>query len=260
MSIVATVARIYECDDELMYKNKPARKPGQALDTVPLRTIPEAAQYLAIDAWTLLDWYSKRDAILKPSGWYGEAQAFALLSFRDIEEAYKVHLLRTKFHYSMQYIRKALVHARLESKSDHPLIDEKMLAFDCLALYMRGRGRRTSHVIALGEQRPLYIPEVVDTWGKRIIADSKGRTKQIFPWRFAANDDVSRPVSLEPDVLSGTLVVTGTRIPVKVLQGRNQAGESPEHLAKDYGVDLEIVKQALAHFDQKTPRTVRSVS
>jgi len=260
MSIVATVARIYECNDELMYKNKPARKPGQALDTVPLRTIPEAAQYLAIDAWTLLDWYSKRDAILKPSGWYGEAQAFALLSFRDMEEAYKVHLLRTKFHYSMQYIRKALVHARLESKSDHPLIDQKIIAFDCLALQMRGRGRRRRHMIALGSVRPFYIPEVVETWGKRIIADSKGRTRQMFPWRFAENDDVSRPVSLEPDVMSGTLVVTGTRIPVKVLQGCSQAGTSPEKIAQDYAIDLDIVKQALSHFDKKTPRTVRPVS
>jgi uncharacterized protein (DUF433 family) len=260
MSIVTNIARFYECDDLMLYKNRPALKPGQPLDTLPLRTIPEAAQYLAIDAWTLLDWYSKRDAILKPSGWYGEAQAFALLSFRDMEEAYKVHLLRTKFQYSMQYIRRALVHARLESKSDHPLIDEKMLAFDCLALYKRAQGRRPRHVIALGSKRPLYIPEVVETWGKRIIADSNGRTTQMFPWRFAAKDDISRPVSLEPDVLSGTLVVTGTRIPVKVLQGRNQAGESSAQLAKDYGIELDIVKQALAHFDKQTSRTVRSIS
>jgi uncharacterized protein (DUF433 family) len=260
MPIDTVGARAYECDDLMLHKHKPVRQPGQELDTLPLRTIPEAAQYLAIDEGTLLSWYSKRQAILKPSGWYGEAHAFALLSFRDMEEAYKVHLLRTKFHYSMQYIQKALAQARLESKSEHPLIDEKMLAFDCLALYMKGRGRRHSHVIALGEQRPLYIPEVVETWGKRIIADSKGRTKQMFPWRFAAKDETSRPVSLEPDVLSGTLVITGTRIPVAVLQGRNQAGESPEQLAKDYDIDLLILKQALAHFDQKTSRTVRSIS
>ena len=260
MSITATVARIYECDDLMLYKKKPSREPGQALDDLPTRTIPEAAQYLAIDPWRLLDWYSKRNAVLKPSGWYGEAQAFALLSFRDMEEAYKVYLLRTKFHYSMQYIRAALVQARRESKSDHPLIDEKMIAFDCLALYMRGRGRRKRHVIALGADRPLYIPEVIDTWGKRIVSDSKGRTKQIFPWRFAEKDDDSRPVSIQPDVMSGRLVVTGTRLPVNVLAQRKQEGETVEHIAKDYGLDPIQVRQALQHFGQKASRTVRSIS
>jgi hypothetical protein len=34
--------------------------------------------------------------VLKPSGWYGDVQAFALLSFENLEEAYKVHLLRTQ--------------------------------------------------------------------------------------------------------------------------------------------------------------------
>jgi len=260
MALVATVSRIFECDDSMLYKHKPTRQPGQKLETLPTYTIPEAAQYLAIDPWTLLDWYSKRDAILKPSGWYGEAQAFALLSFRDLEEAYKVYLLRTKFGYSMQYLRKALVHARLESKSDHPLIDQKMIAFDCLALFKRGVGRRTRHVIALGSHKSLYIPEVVDTWGKRIVADSKGRTKQIFPWRFAKTDDESRPVSIQPDVMSGRLVVAGTRIPVNVLARRNRDGETVEEIAKDYGLNPRLVTKALIHFDKEASRTVRSIS
>lgn len=244
----------------MLYRNKPTRQPGQELDTLPTYTIPEAAEYLAIDPWKLLDWYSKRDAVLKPSGWYGEAQAFALLSFRDLVEAYKVYLLRTKFGYSMQYIRRALVEARLESKSDHPLIAEKLIAFDCLALYKRAKGRRKRHVIALGSERPLYIPEVVDTWGKRIVADSKGRTKQIFPWRFAETDDESRPVSIQPDVMSGRLVVTGTRIPVNVLAKRKKDGETVKDIAKDYGLDPRLVEKALLHFDQKASRTLRPIS
>src|SRR6266404_5947117 len=231
----------------MLYKNKPARKVGQDLRSLPTYTIPEAADYLAIDPWTLLDWYSKREPVLKPSGWYGEAQAFAMLSFQDLEEAYKLHLLRTKFGYTMQYLRKALADARQESKSDHPLIDPKcrLYVFDRLAMEKRGRGRRGQTMIPLGSKhKPFYIGEVVRTWGKRIVADSKGQTKQIFPWRFAATDDESRPVSIQPDVMSGRLVVTGTRIPVRVLVTRMQAGEGAEHLAKDYGISPQIVKKA----------------
>jgi uncharacterized protein (DUF433 family) len=247
----------------MLYKHKPTLESGQDVRTLPTYTIPEAAEYLAIDAWTLLDWYSKRDPVLKPSGWYGDVQAFALLSFENLEEAYKVHLLRTKFGYSMQYLRKALADARRESKSDHPLVDRKcrLYIYDHLALETGGRGRRPRRMVALGARhKPLYIGEVVKTWGKRIVTDSKGRTKQIFPWRFAAKDEDSRPVSLQPDVMSGRLVVTGTRIPVRVLASRVHAGETLDHVAKDYGISRELVKKALVHFATQAQRTVRTIS
>ena len=248
--------------EDLVFKHKPTREPGQDIRTLPTYTIPEAASYLAIDAWTLLNWYSKRDPILTPFPvGMGTVGPFALLSFRDLEEAYKLHLLRTKFGYSMQYLCRALADARQLSKSEHPLIDSRIIVFDRLALQLPGRGKKSAKTIALGStHKPLYIGEVVETWGKRIIPDKKGQPKQIFPWRFARQDDVSRPVSLEPDVMSGRLVVTGTRIPVTVLSYRNAAGETPESLALDYGINVDIVRKALAHFDQEDKRSVRSVS
>lgn len=240
----------------MLYKNKPALKSGQDLRTLPTYTIPDAAENLAIDPWTLLSWYSKRDPVLKPSGWYGEAEAFALLTFHDMEEAYKVHMLRTRYGYSMQYIRQALADARKESKSDHPLIHPKyrFYAFDRLAMEIPKRGRKSAaKMIPLASSdRALFIGEVVKAWGKRIVVDREGRTKQIFPWRFAARDEESRPVSIQPDVLSGRLVVTGTRIPVRVLASRIRGGETLSRVAKDYGIDPDLIKKALVHFEQKT--------
>lgn len=250
-------------DDPMMYRHKPSLEPGQDLRTLPMYTVPEAAEYLAIDQWTLLDWYSKRDPVLKPSGWYGEAQKFALLSFQDLDEAYKLHLLRTKFGYSMQYLRHALRDARQQSGSDHPLSQKSkyIYVFNCLAMEFPKRGRSSGRMVPLGDsQLPLYIGEVVKAWGQRIIEDRKGRTKQIFPWRFAEKDEDSRPVSLEPDVMSGRLVVTGTRIPVNVLFKRKEEGETVEHIAKDYGLPTDLVRKALIHFDQKASRTVHPVS
>jgi len=255
MALVASISRIYECKEEMLYKNKPALKSGQDPRTLPTYTIPEAAEYLAIDPWTLLSWYSKREPVLKPSGWYGEADAFALLTFHDIEEAYKVHMLRTRYGYSMQYIRQALAEARKESKSDHPLIHPKynFYAYERLAMEMPKRGRRSATMIPLAaKERAYFIGEVVKAWGKRIVTDREGRTKQIFPWRFAARDEDSRPVSIQPDVLSGRLVVTGTRIPVRVLAFRIRGGETLERLAKDYGLSPDLLKKALVHFEQKT--------
>ncbi len=234
-----------------MFKNKPVRELRQRLDTVPTYTIPEAAEALAIDTFKLFDWYSGTNPILKPSGYYQNTN-IALLSFRDIDEAYRVQLLRTKFGYSLQYLRDALTDARKESGSDHPLIDRKLVAFNYLAIVHPGTRKRRRQAVPLGthDSKPFYIPEVLDTWGKRIVADSRGRTQRIFPWRYAKEDDVSRPVMLDPNVMSGRLVVTGTRIPVSVLRKRSKK-QTVEEIASDYGISPELVKKALAHIDEE---------
>lgn len=248
--------------EEAMHRKKPTRNRGEDLYTFPTFTIPEAAQELGIDGWTLLNWYSKRDALLTPSAWYGEEEAFALLSFRDLEEAYKLHLLRTKFGQTMQYLHKALKDARNESKSKHPLIDCKLVVFSYLALDKPARGRGKRKMLPLGFEgtKSQLIPEVVDAWGKRIVSDSKGKTVRMYPYRLAKNDDQSRPVSMDPDVLSGRLVVTGTRIPVRVLNARSLGGETPEQIASDYGISPDLVRKALIHFAQKDKKTVHPVS
>ena len=230
---------------ENVLRHRPIRKPGEELYTHPVYIIPEVAEYLAIEPWTLQSWYAEE--ILKPSGWYGEQERFPLLSFRDAEEAYKIHLLRTKFDYSLQYLRKALTKARQRSRSEHPLITHNFVVFKELCIEMPGRTKRDRQIESLGPvQRPLLIPEVTDAWGKRIVSGVKGRN-QIFPWRFAAKDEVSKPVSLDPEVLSGRLVVTGTRIPVVILRNRKSKGESPSSIAADYGIDEDVVRKALEH-------------
>jgi uncharacterized protein (DUF433 family) len=259
--LVTNFESAWECE-EFMHRRKPTRKPGEDLYTFPTFTIPEAGQELGIDGWTLLNWYSKSEPLLHPSGWYGEDKAFALLSFRDLEEAYKLHLLRTKFGQSMQYLHKALTEAGKETNSLHPLIDCKLIVFSYLALDKPARGRGKRKMLPLGFEgaKSQLIPEVVDAWGRRIVADSKGKTVRMYPYRLAKSDDHSRPVSMDPEVLSGRLVVTGTRIPVRVLHSRSLGGETPEQIASDYGISPELVQKALIHFAQKDKKPVHSIS
>jgi uncharacterized protein (DUF433 family) len=260
--MLVTNSEYFRESEEAMHRKKPVRRPGEDLYTFPTFTIPEAAEELGLDGWTLLNWYSKREPLLRPSAWYGEDQAFALLSFRDLEEAYKLHLLRTKFGQTMQYLHKAIHEARVESGSEHPLIDCKLVVFNFLAWDKPARGRGTRKMLPLGfsGRKTQLIPEVVDTWGKRVVSDAKGKTLRIFPWRKAKSDDESRPVSMDPEVLSGRLVITGTRIPVRVLKSRSLGGESPEQIASDYGISPDLVKKALFHFAQKTPKPLHPAS
>ncbi len=226
----------------VVLKTKPIRKPGQNVRLLPTYTIPEAALFLAIPQRTLLSWYEGEDPVLKASGMYGTIH---LLSYRDLEEAYRVYLLRERFGFSFQALRKAMRNARRLFRSQHPLqrSDAIKKCLKDLVFDLPARGRRPRTVTSL-VQRPgqQMVEEVADMFSERIVAD-----KFIFPWRFAASDHHSRPVSLNPHIMSGRLVVAGTRIPVTVLRGRKRAGDKLDDIAKDYGLDLDTVQKALTH-------------
>lgn len=231
-----------------LLKNKPIRNPGQPLALLPTYSIPEAATFLAMSPRKLFAWYAGARPILKPSGY---VRNIALLSFRDIEEVYKIHLLRSKHKKSLQYLRKAMHDARRLTGSDHPLLDHEIDVMQRLALIVPGRGRRKRRAITLGDTTvPDYFPDVVKAWGVRI---SKTRD-EIFPWRYAADDNDSTPVSMNPEVMSGRLVLSGTRIPVNMIWGRRLAGEKVEAIAEDYRIDAQQVRQALAHIDKTLPK------
>jgi uncharacterized protein (DUF433 family) len=231
---------------KIVFHHKPIREPGQDISTLPTYTLPEAAAFLAISQRTLFSWYSSKNPVLKPSGSVG---GMMLLSFRDLQEAYKVHILRSKEHFSLQYLRKAMTQARKEYGSQHPLIElgRDIAILDKLIVSTPRRGRQPRRSVALGspETSP-YFPEVVKAWGKRIVPMTR-----IYPWRYLKRDDTSRPVTLDPNVMSGRPVVTGTRIPVNILWGRIKAGEKVESIAKDYHLDAKRVRQALRHVDKK---------
>jgi len=130
-------------------------------------------------------------------------------------------------------------------KSQHPLqrADAVKECLKDLVYDKPARGKNPRTITSLG-QKPgqQVVKEVVDLFAERIVAG-----EFIFPWRFAATDHDSRPVSMNPNIMSGRLVVAGTRIPVNVLLGSKRAGETIEEIAKDYGLEREIVEKALIH-------------
>jgi uncharacterized protein (DUF433 family) len=246
VSFIATLSRSYEYDDVL--RNKPVRQPGQDLRTLPTFTIPEAAEALAIKQRTLFSWYEGDNPILKPSGTYGASGTegtIHLLSYRDLEEAYRVFLLRERFHFSFQTIRRSMRNARKMFRSQHPLqrADAVKECLRDLVYDKPARGMRPRTVTSLSNKPGQeIIEEVANMFAERIETG-----KFIFPWRFAADDHHSRPVSMNPHIMSGRLVVIGTRIPVMTLWGRKHAGAKIEEIAADYGLDSKIVEQALTH-------------
>jgi len=221
---------------------KPIREKGQDIRHVPTYTIPEAAGFLAVRRRTLFSWYEGDEPLLEASGRHGAAH---LLSYRDIEEAYRVHLLRERSGFSLQFLRRSMSNARKMFGSRHPLqrADAVKECLTDLVYDKPARGKSPRTITSLG-QKPgqQVVDEVADLFAERIVDG-----EFIFPWRFAATDHESRPVSMNPQIMSGRLVVAGTRIPVATLVGRKRAGESAGEIAKEYDLEPDTVEKALAH-------------
>jgi uncharacterized protein (DUF433 family) len=224
-------------------RDKPTRAKGQDIGTLPTYTIPEAASSLAINERTLLSWYEGDEPILKASGMYGSVH---LLSYRDLEEAYRVYLLRERFDFSLQFLRRSMRNARRMFRSQHPLqrADAVKECLNDLIYDKPARGRNPRTITSLGQYPgQQLVREVADMFAERIVAG-----EFIFPWRFAATDHESKPVSMNPQIMSGRLVVSGTRVPVTTIWGLKRAGVSADEIARDYGLDREIIEKALTHF------------
>lgn len=222
---------------------KPIRKSGQNIRLLPTYTIPEAAAFLAIKPRTLFSWYEGPEPILKASGMY---HSIHLLSYRDLEEAYRVYLLRERFDFSLQFLRRSMRNARKLFRSQHPLqrADAVKECLKDLVYDQPARGNRPRTITSLGEKPgQQLVKEVADLFAERISDEF------IFPWRFAATDHHSRPVSMNPNIMSGRLVITGTRIPVMTLWGHKRAGKKVEEIAQDYSLDVTAVQKALTHID-----------
>jgi len=225
-----------------MLKKKPMRAKGQDIRILPTYTIPEAAAFLAINQRTLFSWYEGDEPILKASGSVGSIH---LLSYRDLEEAYRVFLLREKHAFSLQFLRRSMQNARKMFRSQHPLqrADAVQECLNDLVYNQPARGSRPRTVTSLGlNPGQQFVQEVVDLYAERIEAG-----EFIFPWRFAAKDHQSRPVSINPNIMSGRLVVFGTRIPVNTIVGMKRKGMSAREIANDFCLDVDTVEKAIIH-------------
>ncbi|GEM_PF-3431846 len=230
-------------------RNKPIRQPGQDIRELPTYTLPEAAYYLGIPRRTLFDWFTSENRILTPA-FEKKIGDIVLLSFYDLAEAYVLTLLRKFYKLSMDKLRRLV--SALESKTKgrfrRPLIEADIVTvLGCVVLVTKRSRRNVEHAVDLLKDAKQYvIPQIVDQLGMRIVRRKRVPCR-IYPWRVASKDDKRTPVTIDPEVYSGRLVVTGTRIPVSILVGQQKRGKTPEEIAKSYRLSVDAVERAIEH-------------
>jgi uncharacterized protein (DUF433 family) len=194
-------------------------------------------------------WFLGERRILQPSFHVGSN---VLLSFNDVTEAYIVESLRNHWDFGPHNIRKILQQLRNKTRLERPLIYRELAVlpeFKSLVAMVPGKGKMIHVDVAHDEN--LVFDDFVRAMGMRIRRDSKGRPVRIYPGKDAGSDDC--PVSIDPEVMSGELVVTGTRIPAKMILAKSLAGKTAEEIADSYHVDRDLIRKVLQHFEREKP-------
>jgi len=225
------------------------RRANQSLLDFPTYTIPEAALYLAIPVRTLRYW------VLDHPVWEiaGADLDTPLLSFRDVAQAYYIDLVRTRFKLSPAKTREVLIEARKETRRHYPLLQKNILTFFKHILMQKAATRtRGRALVDLTQHRQLAMWDVVKPFATRVSWNRQGQLVRLFPWRhWKGPEDTTTPVSIDPEIMSGRLIITGTRIPVQVVLQRNLDGESVSQIAKDYRLPTSSINQAIEHLVHK---------
>lgn len=224
------------------------RRSNQTLRDFPTYTIPEAALYLAIPESTLRYWLTNH-----PLWRVAGAGRRPLLSFQDVAQAYYVEMVRKHFELPLSDMRHVLEEAAKESKATYPLLQKNIWLFaKHVIMDKRASAKQPRRVIDLSRSRQLAFPEVVMPLSSRFLWRG-GQYVQIYPWRLwsGKTSDKVRPVSINPEVMSGRLVISGTRIPVQVVLQRNLSGETVSAIAKDYRLSTSSINQAIEHLVQQ---------
>lgn len=213
---------------------------------LPTYTLSESARYLLIPVATLRSWVVGRYYPVQDGKEFFKPPIFVpqtgpvLLSFVNLIEAHVLDAARREFHVAFPKVRKAIDYLRRRFHSDHPLAEQK-IETDGRDLFIRSFGE----LITASSDGQLAMPELIDSYLRRIEWDEQGLARRLYP--FTRTNTLQQPkvVVIDPRVSFGRPVLAGTGIRTTIVAERYKAGESVEELAKDYGRERLEIEEAI---------------
>jgi len=226
---------------------------------LPIYSVGEAARYLNLPVSTLSSWVKGRDYVAggRTKRWgpliqIADAKG-SFLSFNNLVEAHVLKAIRTRHGVPMRGVQAALDYARRAHKIDRLFLSDDLRAVEQKpedavrksvgALFLEMLGE----VEQISEGGQLVIRNALTRHLDRIERDSSGMPIRLFPFvsRFP-----EREILIDPRVSFGRPVLVKRGIRVATVVDRIEAGESVEHIAKNYGLDPADIERALDFFEQ----------
>lgn len=211
-------------------------------------SIGEAARFLKVPAATLRTWTLGRQ--YRTSSGRAQSQALIrpastdlrLLSFWNLIEAHVLRALRTEHGVSLQAVRDALRYAEEELRVDRLLLRPDLRS-KAGHLFLD----RYGHLINLSVSGQLAMRQVLEAHLDRIEWDRSRFPVRLHPFTSTEIPSPDKPIAIDPTIAFGRPVLVQHGISTAAIVDRIDAGESPEHIARDYGMTADDVAQAVLY-------------
>lgn len=207
--------------------------------TAPAYSFAEAAKYLRLPLATLRHWSLGLGQA--PPVFRLDDPARQFLSFLNVVEAHILAGIRRKHGVGLREIRRALEYVEQKRGINRPLIDQSFQT-DGRFLFIQ----RLEELINASRGGQLAMPDLLPQLD-RIDRDPAGLPVKLYPFtrpldvsRLAANPKL---VVMNPLVSFGRPAVGG--VSTHTIWSRFEAGDSPAHLAEDYGLPVEGIEEAI---------------
>jgi len=199
----------------------------------------EAAHYLRLPVPTLRSWCLGLGKT--PPVFQMDDPRRKSLSFMNMVEAHILAGIRRHHGVGLPQVRRALDYVQEQCAVDRPLIHQSFET-DGRFLFIQ----QLERLVNASKSGQLAMPDLLPQL-ERIERDPRGFPAKLYPCTRPASacDPASDPkiVVMNPRVSFGRPSVGG--VPTSAIWGRFRAGDSPHHLAADYGLPLEAIEEAI---------------
>jgi uncharacterized protein (DUF433 family) len=207
-------------------------------EELPAYGIPRAAQIVRLSPSTLRLW-AIGDGDHKPL-FNLSAGRPPRLSFNNLTESFVLASMRRVHGISMQKVRRALRFVGRELRYARPLLHARFRT-DGVSLFAEHAGR----LLNVSAEGQAALREVLDASLRRIDWENDFAVR-IYPWvRAELGGEQPKTIVVDPRRGFGQPVIAGTGIEARIVSQRHRAGESITELARDYGVGLESIEDAI---------------
>ncbi len=214
-------------------------------------TPADAALFLGIKRSTLNSWIYGRhyDTVARGRVFFEPLILPAdpehkLLSFFNLAEAHVLAATRYKHNVSVEAIRTAMQTLTQKYPSEHPLISHDFFT-NGQDLFLKTIEENEN----LSNPGQLNMKPVMDMFLKHVERDDDDIVHKVYPIIKGLPHD--KMVVIVHGVASGQPILAGRGVPLWVVHGRYQAGESKTSIARDFRIPVTQVQRAVDYFEKR---------
>jgi uncharacterized protein (DUF433 family) len=176
-------------------------------------------------------------ALLKPA-----CKEPLVLSFWNLIEAHVLRALRIEHKVSIKAVRQAIDFAEKRLDIDRLLLSPELRS-SAGQLFLD----RYGELIHLEPSGQLAMRQMFEAHLRRVEWDDSRFPVRLHPFVSPDLTADRMPIAIDAAVSFGRPIVASAGVSTAAIANRIDAGESPEAIAKDYGVTLEEVQQAILY-------------